>query len=85
VIIVYVPHPGGGSLIAATLGALAFGQFKNYGASLNEAIKALQPAVRPVYYLGFVIQPQSLIENVDQALAQCADRRPGGSLTSWPI
>ncbi len=67
--------------LPTTLGALALGQFKNFGVSLNEAVQALQSwLVRPISILGFTFSPQFLVEDVGQAIGGMLTVVPGGSL-----
>lgn len=66
--------------LPATLGALAFGQFRNFGINLNEAILAIQNWLsQPYNFLGFTISPGFLVENVGQAIGGVLAIVPGGS------
>lgn len=66
--------------LPTTLGAMAFGQFQNFSLSLTEAIRALQTWLsQPVFFLGFRFAPQSLFDNVGQALGGVLAVIPGGS------
>jgi len=66
--------------LPATLGALAFGQFRNFGINLNEAILAIQNWLsQPYNFLGFTISPGFLVENVGQAIGGVLAIIPGGS------
>lgn len=67
--------------LPATLGALAFGQFRNFRLNLNEAIREIQIWVsQPIYILGFRLSPQSLVDNITQAIGRALTVIPGGSL-----
>lgn len=66
--------------LPTTLGALAIGQFQNFSISFNEAIRALQSWLsRPIYFLGFRFAPQSLFNDLGQALGGVLTIIPGGS------
>ena len=66
--------------LPATLGALAFGQFRYFGINLNEAILAIQNWLsQPYSFLGFTISPRFLVENVGQAIGGVLAIVPGGS------
>jgi predicted PurR-regulated permease PerM len=67
--------------LPATLGALAFGQFQNFRINLSEAIREIQTwASQPILILGFRLSPQSLVDNVNQAIGRALTVLPGGSL-----
>lgn len=66
--------------LPTALGALAFGQFRNFSINLNEAIRELQNWLsQPVYFFGFRFAPQSLFNEVGQALGGVLTVIPGGS------
>ena len=66
--------------LPTALGALALGQFHNFSINLNEAVRELQHWFsRPIYFLGFRFAPQSLFDNVGQALGGVLTVVPGGS------
>lgn len=66
--------------LPTALGALAFGQFRNFGINLNEAVQELQTSVsQPIYILGFRISPQLLVDNIGQAIGGVLTFIPGGS------
>jgi predicted PurR-regulated permease PerM len=66
--------------LPAALGALAYGQFRNFGVYLNEAVKELQTWIsRPIYILGLQLSPQLLVDNIDQSIGGVLTLIPGGS------
>lgn len=66
--------------LPTALGALAFGQFRNFSINLNEAIRELQNWLsRPIIFFGFRFAPQSIYDNLGQALGGVLTVIPGGS------
>ncbi len=66
--------------LPTALGALAFGQFHNFSINLNQAIRELQSWLsQPVIFFGFRFAPQSLFNDVGQALGSVLTVIPGGS------
>ena len=66
--------------LPATIGALAFGQFHNYSTSLGEAIRELQNwSSQSIAVLGFRFSPQTLVDDIGQAVGGILTIIPGGS------
>ncbi len=66
--------------LPATLGALAFGQLRNFGANLNEAVQAIQIWLsQPYRILGYTISPRLFVDNIGQAIGSVLTIVPGGS------
>lgn len=67
--------------LPATLGALAFGQFRNFRLNLSEAIREIQIWIsQQIDILGFRLSPQSVVDNITQAIGRALTVIPGGSL-----
>ncbi len=67
--------------LPATLGALAFGQFRNFRLNLSEAVREIQIWIsQPIYILGYRLSPQSLVDNITQTIGRALTAIPGGSL-----
>jgi predicted PurR-regulated permease PerM len=66
--------------LPATIGALAFGQFRNLSISLTEAVRELQEfSSQPIVMFGFRLSPQTIFQDVEQALGGILTLIPGGS------
>jgi predicted PurR-regulated permease PerM len=80
VILVYVLTLLVVASLPATIGALAFGQFRNISISLTEAVRELEKwSLQPVVIFGFRLAPQTLFQDVERALGGIVTLIPGGS------